>query len=694
MAQISGAAEEKVFMIRQWFGLNENPDGDTKLKLGEASVIRNFRVTRDGNLQRRPGSALVKGLMQNYTLSVGDEAVVRVDEGYSSQLSMQPTASATSEGFVALSGDEVIVSHENAEAHTNWYWQYTAEITYQLVSCVVDDAARTFTWRMKRVRAVPATEGEPVAGLWTGNVKGKEYLVGACDGKLWKLHDGEDFCKVEIGSITTTSQVFMFGYSEKLYLMNGTEYKEWDGETLKDVEGYRPLVSVAVTPSSGGTTLEQINKLTGTRRCWISPDGMGTTYALPEKDLQSIDYVKTLATKEDYSTADYTYDLSKGTVTLNTPPPAGTNTIEIGWTVKKNFRADVAAMKYAESFNGATDNRVFLYGDGTNKAFYSGLDYDGNPRADYFPDLNVLDAGEANTPITAMIRHYSRLLVLKTDGAYTAQYGTKILADGITTAAFYSTPVNRTIGNVAPGQARLVLNSPRTLHGNDIFEWQNNASYMSVDERSAKRVSDRIMATLASFDLTKCFCWDDNEAQEYYICYQDRALVHNYAVDAWYSYDHFPVACMANFRGTLYFGTPDGRLASFLYGNRTDFGETIKSYWESGALDFDRDFMRKYSAMLWVGIKPESHGEVYVTVQTDRKSAYASKLVASSLASFHNANFRKWSFNTNRKPHMARLKIKAKKFVFYKLIFETESINSTVTVLSADLRVRYTGYAR
>jgi hypothetical protein len=98
--------------------------------------------------------------------------------------------------------------------------------------------------------------------------------------------------------------------------------------------------------------------------------------------------------------------------------------------------------------------------------------------------------------------------------------------------------------------------------------------------------------------------------------------------------------------------------------------------------------------MLWVGIKPEERGEVYVTVQTDKKSQYTEKIVSSSLIAFDPADFRKWSFNTNRKPHMTRTKIKAKKFVFYKLIFKTASTDTTVTVLSADMRVRYTGYAR
>ena len=55
MAKITAATSEKVIPIKQWGGLHESPDGDTKLKYGEAAAIQNWRVTRDGNLQRRPG---------------------------------------------------------------------------------------------------------------------------------------------------------------------------------------------------------------------------------------------------------------------------------------------------------------------------------------------------------------------------------------------------------------------------------------------------------------------------------------------------------------------------------------------------------------------------------------------------------------------------------------------------------------
>ena len=109
---------------------------------------------------------------------------------------------------------------------------------------------------------------------------------------------------------------------------------------------------------------------------------------------------------------------------------------------------------------------------------------------------------------------------------------------------------------------------------------------------------------------------------------------------------------------------------------------------------FGQDYMRKYSAMVWVGIKPEGHSEVWVTVRTDRNGDMNEKVVSSSLFSFANVNFAAWNFNISTRPKMRRLKLKAKKFVYYKLVFETESAIASATVLAADIRVRFTGYTK
>ena len=595
MATISGSSDEKVFKIDKWLGLNESPDGDVNLKMGEAAVMVNFRVTRDGNLQKRPGALKMAEL-----------------------------------------GDE------------------------------------------------------PVQGMWSGTVGGTEYLVAACDSKLWKLWTaGSWILPVAIGAVSTVGPVTMFGYDGKLYVLDGSEYRVWDGTTYGTVTGYVPVVVTACPPAGGGITYEQINKLSAYRKVRFSPDGTSTLFQLPEKNLAAIDSVTDLTTGS--AMTGWSGDTTNGTVSFTSPPALGNSTVEVLYHMTSGYRSQVTAMRYAETYNGANDNRVFLYGDGSNKAFYSGLDEDGKSRADYFPDLNVLDVGEANTPITGMIRQYSTLAVFKTNAAYYVQYGTLALEDGSVTAAFYTTPLNRDIGNAAPGQVRLVLNNPVTLHGNDAYEWRSTTVQ---DERNVKRISDRVAASLGKFDLSACVCWDDNDAQEYYICYNGSALVWNYAVDAWYYYDDLPVACMCSHQGKLYYGTPDGLVLELDASHVINDERAIEAVWQSGSMSFGKDFMRKSSAILWVGVKPESRSSVTVTIRTDRKAEYSEKIVTSSLGTFVHANFGGWSFLTNYRPQMHRLKLKAKKFVYYTLIFSNDSLDETATITAADIRVRFIGYAK
>ena len=611
MAQISGSVSDKIYPLKAFLGLNENPDGDTKLRIGEASVCRNWKVTRDGNLQRRPGL----------------KTVATLEEGYA------------------------------------------------------------------------------IRGLWTGYVAGTLKMLAAVNGKLYEVYDGgtASFTNTLIGLLDTTYRVHMFGFSSKVYIMNGVEYYEWDGTTFGAVEGYVPLVSNGIGPDgteeAGGELLEGVNKLSQKRRAWISPDGNGTVFTLPEKGMSSIDYVK-LTSDDSAVSSGWTPDTTNGTVTFDTAPAKGTNTYEIGWTMPAitSQRSQVTAMRFSEIYSGAADNRVFLYGDGSNELFYSGMDYWGQPRADYFPDLNEIGVGDANTPVTGAIRHYSRLIVYKLDSTWVVSQSSLTLADGTVTTAFYCTSVNKAIGNRAPGQVYLVLNSPRTLFGDDLYDWRSNSAYtgnLTADERQARRISDRIYSTLRTFDFPYCVCWDDNDAQEYYICYNHQALVHNYASDAWYYYDSFDAEALANIENLgLYIGTGDGRIQHLDPLAMDDDGEPIDAYWESGSISFNAEYSRKYSSTIWVSVKPQTSSYVEITAFTDRKPENIVKTIATGTGGFADWDFSSFNFADFDMAQVKRLRIKAKKFTYYKLAFKTEKAGSVATVLSANMRVRETGYVK
>lgn len=588
MANINVTDNTKIYQLKRWYGLNESPDGDTGLKLGEAAEMRNFRITRESHLQIRPGYAPV------------------------------------------------------------------CEFAY----------------------------GVPVRGMWSGYVNGEFHLLVACNGHLWDV-DPSNWSPVDLGDIDDGDTHF-FGFSGKVYLLTGGEYYTWDGiSPVHVVDGYAPVVVTAAPPEGGGTLLERVNILTGKKRAKYSPDGTSTVFQLPETEIGRLMYV-------DGTDIKYSVDLNKGTVTFESAPPEGINTITFTWRKGSGNRQKVTNMRFAEFFNGASDSRIFFYGDGTNEAVYSDLDEDGLPNAEYIPDLNVMAVGTKNTPVTAMIRHYNNMLVHKTDGTYSVNYDTLSLDTGTVTAAFYCTPINREIGCAAVGQARLVRNNVRTLFGRAVYEWALS-SYAVRDERNAKRISDRVESTLTRFDLESCITFDDELTQEYYIICGDEALIHNCANDTWYYYTNIPAHCMGRVNGELYFGTNDGKLMHFSRNYRNDAGGAIDAYWESGSLDFDMDWKRKYSANIWVSIKPETQSRVFVTAQSNRKSDYMEKEISYSLSSFANANFAKWSFGTNRKPQVQRARLKVKKFTFYKLIFKSKSTTATSTILSTDFQIRYTG---
>jgi len=539
----------------------------------------------------------------------------------------------------------------------------------------------TAVWQWRDAASRPNDAGTRVRGLWSGRVAGRDVLCAVCGGFLWELvRDAQGaWSKTACGAVDAAGDVHLFGFDDCLYLLTGAAYLVWDGETLRSVAGYRPLVAVAVPPEGGGTALEQINALTGARRARFSPDGSAVTFTLPEQGLASVDWVRSGSTP--VPAADWTADLEAGTVTFDAAPARGTDCLEIAWTVSETGRDRICAMRYAELYSGAQDSRVFLYGDGSAAAVYSGLDHEGRPRADYFPELNRVTVGDANTPLTAMIRHYDTLLAFKTDSAWAVRYDALTLADGAVTAGFWVSGVNRAVGNCAPGQARLVENRPRTLDAGSVVAWQASSfgSVYAADARNAVRISGRVQRTIRTMDLAASHTFYDGVGHEYYVFGADgTALVHSTDADAWYVYTGLDAACMVRHGDGLYFGTGDGNLRHFSDDYRDDEGAAIDAEWDSGALDFDRDSRRKYSGMLWVSLAPEAGAAVEVTAETDRGD--------------ETGVCRCGAASGGEPPRAARLRLRLRKFAACRLILRCAEPGAAATVTALDVRARYAGY--
>ena len=603
------AVRERTYTIDRFLGINEAPDGDTGLKLGEAAEMLNYRVTAEGNLQNRHG--------------------------------------------------------------------------YKAVTTLSD--------------------GHPVRGMWHGYVDGTEVWLAACNGYVYSINLST-LAATSLGTLTDAATHF-FGFSDKVYILNGTEYKSWDGTTFIDVAGYAPIITIGAAPSTGaGTTLEQVNKLTGSKWVWFSSTSSSTIYHLPETSLTSVDTVKV---DDVVVTTGFTVDLTAGTVTFSAAPGEGTNDIKIKYTKGTGSgRSTILAQKFSETYNGYTDNRVFLYGDGTNLAYYSGLEYEtGQPTAEYFPDLNVLNVGESNTPITSMVRNFNKLFVQKRGGGtYLTDYDYITLSDGTVTAAFFTRAIEKEIGNDAPGQVRLVNNYPFSVQDNSVYRWGLIYSSGTQDERAAKRISDRVRVTLGGFDMTKAVTFDDEWNREYWIVENGKACIYQYANEAqgdtsykqnvWYVYDNIPATCFVSIDGELYFGSTGGYIMHVSRDYYSDNGTAINAYWKTGSMSFDAMQYRKYIRQFFIGLKPEIGARVDVTWESDNRADYESKTAYYGVANYSHFSYAHPSYNTNNRPKTQKVKFKIKKFTHARLIFSSDSASATATVTALTIPIRYGGYAK
>ncbi len=236
---------------------------------------------------------------------------------------------------------------------------------------------------------------------------------------------------------------------------------------------------------------------------------------------------------------------------------------------------------------------MFIYGDGTNITYYSTLDYNGRPTAEYFPDLNVVSVGDSNTSIYDLLRHFNELIAFKDGSAHRIRYGQITLASGALTAAFYVETINKSIGSSGYGQAQLVENHPRSLDGRSVYEWVATTSGgISSDQRNALRISQKVESTIRELNFKKAMAFYDKIGHEYYIVENGTAIVQNTENGAWYIYRSFPAECMIVYKDEVYYGTGDGYIRHLSEAYRHDCGQEIICYWESGAESFGKSYIK------------------------------------------------------------------------------------------------------
>lgn len=559
----------------------------------------------------------------------------------------------------------------------------------------------------------------PILASWSGYVGEIEYFI-ICDFvenqdrlSLYQV-EGDSFrlAHTQLGALglTTTEDhcVKVFAFSENLFVMSKGNTVCYKGGSFAPADIYVPLVVAGASPSGGGTVLENINMLSAQRRVDYSADGTSVAYVLPMEAKTVVKILVDNVPKEPASSGSW--DASKHTYTFSSAPQKGVGNVEFTYSADQEEAEDsrmrIVRCTMAETYNGSTDTRLFVAGDGTNRCYYTGVPQDGDLSKLYFPMMNDVAVDMTDSPITGMVRDHSKLLVFKTDSTYAISYEPTTLADGKMVAGFYLRNVSKMIGNEAVGQIQTADNKVRSLSHGAIYEWKFASYYR--DERNAETVSNMVRQTLAKADLSMAVACTNTFTKTYYVFLNDEngtVLVNRYELngEVWCIY-RSPLFCGVKqatvCNGHLIF-TNGTEAFTLVMGENVDTGLApdapnvqIKAIWESGFHHFGADFRRKYSSLVYVSLKPTGLSDLVITASTDRREEYREKVISRNIFSWNNVTFPDWTFNLTDTPRINRVRLKVKKFVYYKMIFKIERYGATATILGYDQQVRFSSMAK
>lgn len=393
------------------------------------------------------------------------------------------------------------------------------------------------------------------------------------------VHSGTNLYSVKNGSKTllfsglNDAMSDGFVYETTWYFKDGKNYLQYDGKTIKRVEGYVPTTSIARKPMGGGTIYEDINMLSDRRINTFLSDGTSFDYYLDVMNIDE-DFVPVVKVN-DKKVAGYTVDYAAGKITFESAPdvPLTDGQDNVSIEFKK------AVPKYQNSIVNCTllqvfDNRVFFSGnaDHPNVVWHCSLN---DPT--YVSDLDFYQEGLDSAQVRGLVAGNNALWVFRepSESNTNVFYHTPTLDEqyGKIYPSSHSSVTTGCIGKAINFNDDIVFFSDRGMEGisGDVTTEQVVAHRSSLVDRKLIAQADYKDMILTEWE-GYLFVFIGNKA----FLADSRAMFTN---ENHYEYEWFywelgkQVTCAKVYRGVLYLGTEDG-----VY-TLTDLTADVESYW-------------------------------------------------------------------------------------------------------------------
>lgn len=538
-------------------------------------------------------------------------------------------------------------------------------------------------------RTLVRQEGR-VNGLWRCEIEEVPHLIAHISTKIleWKEDGSTTVLKDGVNDDRSTA-FFLLG---KLYILTGTEYLQFDGTAVTDVEPYIPTVVVNRLPGGGGDFIESLN-LIGDK--WIEEfigDGTAKEYQLSYTKVGSEAAVKIYEGSEwvdKVQGTDYTVDTEKGKVIFTAAPAKATlPNVKITASKDGGKKDKIRKGKSAEVYN---DQVVFVAGAEKGADYRSGY---GKPN--YFPDTGYDRVGTDETDIMGYCKIGEYLGIIKESNSqdstiFLRWHEQQTNEDGVTETVYRKKQGVVGVGAISRHAIGMLQDEPLFLSRQGIFALTSNAVTFERTVQNRSEFLDFKLTREEGLENAVCCEW-----KTYFLvavnghCYlldskqpASKSRNNSSFVYEGYYWENIPARCFLSIGGALYFGTEDGRvckLNSDIVGvsQHNDDGEAIKAIWST--MSDDDGHSQRMKTMVKKGcavtIKPMSRSSAKISVRTEKDPA--EKMIRQGtmdIFDWSDIAFDRLTFNSNDAPQDIMLKHKVKKYKRLQFFVMNDELN-------------------
>ena len=514
----------------------------------------------------------------------------------------------------------------------------------------------------------------------------EETLVHA-GAKLYRLSDtGGTWSLTEIGAMANArSRSFVF--DQKLYLLDGTTYQVYDGETLAAVADSAtvPTIIISRRPTGGGQSYQGLNLL---GRKWTESflgTADATVYQLTTKDLAE-DAVTARVLNADgvwedkTEGTDFTVDRAAGTVTFSTAPGASPV------TGQDNVQITAAKVRegYLDTINRCTIAAVYGVGGSTDRVFLSGngdkpgVDWYSNfEDPAFFPDTNytkLVRDGARVTGYTVLSNTLAAFIDGASDGRNVVVRSGVLDENGDAVFRVSNTMIGQDA--VAPDTFCRTDKEPLFLTNRGVYAI--TAEELTGEKYSQERsyyIASAIGAAQGRENACACTYGDFYalalDGTIYLLDLQQKTYERNSPYSSFqyecYYWPDIPARVLFLDGDALCFGTEDGKLCRFHTNvddvtSYNDDGAAIDAYWETS--DFDGKIFFHVKTFTGLAVRLAAAVNTGVVVYAQVRGMWKQVFASGAKARYFDwsyIDFSKFTFSSDRTPRTLYGKIKLKK---------------------------------